>query len=71
MNEPESSLGYTEASLVLLLYRFNNGTHWAHTDLSRFAGAPASAGDPFVYTSSNQVVVYRGTDGDIHLLFPR
>jgi hypothetical protein len=51
------------------LYTINNNTQWVHADLSKSAGAPPSAGDPFAYISGAQDVVYRGTDGDIHLLF--
>jgi hypothetical protein len=49
---------------------FGSGTQWAFADLSKLAGAPPSAGDPFAYIFGNQAVVYRGTDGDIHLLHP-
>jgi hypothetical protein len=51
------------------LSTINNNTKWVHTDLSNSAGAPPSAGDPFAYIFGDQDVVYRGTDGDIHLLF--
>ena len=50
------------------IYTINN-TQWVHADLSKLAGAPPSAGDPFGYIFGTQDVVYRGTDGDIHLLF--
>jgi PQQ enzyme repeat len=51
------------------LYTINNNTQWVHADLSSSAGAPPSAGDPFAYIFGRQDVVYRGTDGHIHLLF--
>jgi hypothetical protein len=51
------------------LSTINNNTKWVHTDLSNSAGAPPSAGDPFAYIFGDQDVVYRGTDGEIHLLF--
>jgi hypothetical protein len=73
--------GYVLSSTALVVYKdtnndidelFGSGTRWAFADLSKAAGAPASAaagGDPFAYTFGNQAVVYRGTDGHIHLLF--
>jgi hypothetical protein len=69
--------GYVFGSSPLVVYKdtSNNidqlsgsGTQWAFANLSTLAGAPPSAGDPFAFISGNQVVVYRGTDGDIHLL---
>jgi hypothetical protein len=51
---------------------FGSDTQWAFADLSKSAVAPPSAGDPSAYTFvGNQVVVYRGTDGHIHLLSPQ
>jgi hypothetical protein len=47
------------------------GTHWALTNLSKFAGAPPAGGDPFGLSSGpegRQVVDYKGTDGHIHKL---
>ena len=32
-------------------------------------GCTSSAGDPFAFIFSNQEIVYRGTDGAVHLLF--
>jgi hypothetical protein len=69
--------GYVFGSAAVVVYKdanndieqlFGSGTQWGFTDLSEAASAPASAGDPFAYIFGNQVVVYRGTDGGIHLL---
>jgi hypothetical protein len=50
---------------------YNNGTQWAHQDLSILAGAPPAAGDPFEFQglSGKQLVDYRGTDGHIYQLY--
>jgi outer membrane protein assembly factor BamB len=69
--------GYVFDSVAAVVYKdtnndidqlFGSGTQWSFADLSKSAGAPPSAGDPFAYIFGNQVVVYRGTDGHIHLL---
>ncbi|HYO84776.1 MAG TPA: hypothetical protein VES20_25465 [Bryobacteraceae bacterium] len=42
------------------------------TDLTANAGASAAAGDPFAYldpSNNSEVVVYRGTDGNVHSLY--
>jgi len=71
--------GYVNAA-QLVVYRgtdndihqlYNNGTQWAHQDLSVLAGGPPAAGDPFGFhgPAGRQLVDYRGTDGHIHQLY--
>ena len=61
----------TDFRIHMLLYEDSTG-HWRHVDVSNKASATGflSSGDPaaFAITGKSQHVVYRGTEGHIHML---